>query len=40
MNLDFSFFSWAVASSFIAKGLIFSIQLTLVAMLGGIALGT
>ena len=40
MNLDFSFFSWAVASSFIAKGLIFSIQLTLIAMLGGIALGT
>jgi len=40
VNLDFSFFSWAVASSFIAKGLIFSIQLTLIAMLGGIALGT
>jgi len=40
VNLDFSFFNWAVASSFIAKGLIFSIQLTLIAMLGGIALGT
>jgi glutamate/aspartate transport system permease protein len=40
MNLDFSFFNAGVASSFIAKGLLFSIQLTLIAMLGGIALGT
>jgi len=40
MNLDFSFLNWGVASSFIAKGLIFSVQLTLIAMLGGIAIGT
>lgn len=40
MNLDFAFLNWDVASSFIAKGLIFSFQLTIVAMLGGIALGT
>ncbi|MEO7008520.1 MAG: amino acid ABC transporter permease [Caldimonas sp.] len=40
MNLDFSFLTWAVLSSFILKGLIFSIQLTVIAMLGGIALGT
>ena len=40
MNLDFGFLNWGVLSSFVAKGLIFSIQLTLVAMIGGIALGT
>ncbi|HSW08866.1 amino acid ABC transporter permease [Aquabacterium sp.] len=38
--LDFSFINWAVVQSFIAKGLIFSVQLTIIAMLGGIALGT
>ena len=40
MNLDFSFLNWDVLSSFVLKGLIFSVQLTLIAMLGGIALGT
>lgn len=40
MNLDFSFLTWDVLTSFVAKGLIFSIQLTLIAMIGGIALGT
>jgi glutamate/aspartate transport system permease protein len=40
MNLDFAFLNWNVVSAFVAKGLIFSVQLTLVAMLGGIALGT
>ncbi len=40
MNLDFSFLSWAVVSSFVIKGLLFSIQLTLVAMVGGIIWGT
>jgi glutamate/aspartate transport system permease protein len=40
LNLDFGFFNWGVVSSFVAKGFIFSVQLTLVAMLGGIALGT
>jgi glutamate/aspartate transport system permease protein len=39
-TLDFSFLTAQVVSSFILKGLIFSIQLTLVAMLGGIAIGT
>jgi len=39
-NLDFGFLDWGVASSFVAKGLFFSIQLTVVAMLGGIAIGT
>ena len=40
MNLDFSFLSWGVVSSFVIKGLIFSVQLTLIAMVGGIILGT
>ena len=40
MNLDFAFFNWSLVSSFILKGLIFSVQLTLIAMIGGIALGT
>jgi glutamate/aspartate transport system permease protein len=40
MNLDFSFLNWGVVSSFVLKGLFFSIQLTVVAMIGGIALGT
>jgi glutamate/aspartate transport system permease protein len=40
LNLDFAFLSPEVVSGYIAKGLIFSLQLTLVAMLGGIVLGT
>jgi glutamate/aspartate transport system permease protein len=38
--LDFSFFSWAVVQSFVLKGLSFSVALTLVAMIGGVMLGT
>jgi glutamate/aspartate transport system permease protein len=40
VNLDFTFLSWPVISSFIIKGFLFSVQLTLIAMVGGIALGT
>lgn len=40
MNFDFAFLTWDVISSFVLKGLWFSIQLTIVATLGGIALGT
>ncbi len=40
MNLDFTFLNWGVVSSFVLKGLIFSVQLTLIAMVGGILLGT
>lgn len=40
MTLDFTFLTWGLLSSYVLKGLIFSIQLTLVAMVGGIALGT
>ena len=38
--LDFSFLNWNVVSNFILKGLIFSAELTVIAMLGGIAIGT
>jgi glutamate/aspartate transport system permease protein len=38
--LDFTFLNWNIVSNFIIKGLIFSVQLTVVAMIGGIALGT
>ena len=40
MNLDFSFLDTSVLSSYILKGFVFSIQLTLIAMIGGIVLGT
>jgi glutamate/aspartate transport system permease protein len=40
MNLDFSFLNWTVVSNFVLKGLIFSVELTLVAMIGGIVIGT
>jgi glutamate/aspartate transport system permease protein len=40
LNLDFSFITWEVVSAFIVKGFIFSIQLTLIATIGGIVLGT
>ena len=40
MNLSFAFIDWNVIQNFILKGFIFSIQLTLIAMIGGIALGT
>ena len=40
MTLDFAFLTWQVLFDFVSKGLIFSFQLTLVAMIGGIALGT
>lgn len=40
MNFDFSFVTWDVISGFVLKGLVFSVQLTLIAMVGGIALGT
>ena len=39
-NLDLSFFTWDLVSKFLVKGFIFSIELTLVAMIGGIVLGT
>jgi glutamate/aspartate transport system permease protein len=40
VNLDFSFLNWDVIRAYVANGFVFSLQLTLVAMIGGIALGT
>ncbi|HEX9196068.1 MAG TPA: amino acid ABC transporter permease [Azonexus sp.] len=40
LNLDFAFLTPEVLSSYVLKGLLFSLQLTVFAMLGGIALGT
>jgi len=40
MNLDFSFMSGQILADYVAKGFWFSLQLTLVAMIGGIVLGT
>lgn len=40
MNLDLSFYSWEVISRYIIQGFGFSIQLTVIATLGGLFLGT
>ncbi|MBI2748899.1 MAG: amino acid ABC transporter permease [Burkholderiales bacterium] len=39
-GLDLSFYNWDIISKFVLQGLLFSLQLTLVATIGGIALGT
>lgn len=40
VNLDWGFFSWEVIGPFVAKGLWFSIWLTVVSTIGGILFGT
>jgi glutamate/aspartate transport system permease protein len=40
MTLDFSFLTPHVISTFLFKGLIFSLKITLIAMVGGIIIGT
>ena len=40
LNIDWSFFTWELFSSFVLKGLYFSVILTVIATLGGILLGT
>lgn len=40
LTLDFAFLTPQVLSSYVLKGFVFSLQLTAIAMLGGIALGT
>lgn len=40
LNLDFSFLTPEVLSGYVIKGFFFSLELTLIAMLGGIVLGT
>jgi len=39
MNLDLSFYNWELFTSYIQKGLIFSVPLTIIATIGGIVLG-
>lgn len=39
-GLDLSFYNWDVISKFVVQGFWYSVQLTVVATLGGIALGT
>lgn len=40
ITLDLSFYNWNLFTNYLWKGLLFSVQLTLVATLGGIAFGT
>jgi glutamate/aspartate transport system permease protein len=40
MNLDWSFYNWALIQDFVLKGLGFSLMLTVVATLGGVFFGT
>ena len=40
MDLDLSFYNWALFTSDLQKGLIFSFQLTVIATVGGIIVGT
>ena len=40
MSLDLSFYNWELFTSYILKGLIFSVQLTVIATVGGIVVGT
>jgi glutamate/aspartate transport system permease protein len=40
VGLDLSFYRWEVIGPFVTKGFIFSVWLTVVATIGGIALGT
>jgi len=39
-GLDLTFVNWDIISNFVKKGFIFSVQLTIVATLGGILFGT
>jgi glutamate/aspartate transport system permease protein len=39
-NLDFSFINLEIFSKFVLKGLLFSVELTVIATVGGIVLGT
>ncbi len=40
LNIDWSFFTWELFSSFVLKGLYFSVTLTVIATVGGVLLGT
>ena len=40
MSLDLSFYNWELFTNYILKGLLFSVQLTVIATIGGIVVGT
>jgi glutamate/aspartate transport system permease protein len=40
MNIDFSFYTWSLVKDFVWEGFVFSVELTVIAMIGGILLGT
>ena len=40
LSLDLSFYNWELFTNYILKGLLFSIQLTVIATVGGIVVGT
>lgn len=40
LSLDLSFYNWELFTNYILKGLLFSIQLTFIATVGGIVVGT
>jgi glutamate/aspartate transport system permease protein len=40
LSLDLSFYNWELFTGYILKGLIFSVQLTVIATIGGIVVGT
>ncbi|RYF45994.1 MAG: amino acid ABC transporter permease, partial [Comamonadaceae bacterium] len=39
-NLDLTFLNWDIISKFVVQGFLFSVQLTVVATIGGIIFGT
>lgn len=40
LSLDLSFYNWELFTNYILKGLLFSVQLTVIATIGGIVMGT
>lgn len=40
LSLDLSFYNWELFTNYILKGLLFSLELTLIATVGGIVVGT
>ncbi len=40
LSLDLSFYNWELFTNYILKGLLFSVQLTVLATIGGIIFGT
>jgi len=40
LSLDLSFYNWELFTNYIVKGLLFSVQLTVIATIGGIVVGT